>query len=242
MSIKYALLGLLAHTPRHGYDLKTAFETCFSQMRLLNTGQIYQNLNRLKAEGLVEGERIAQATAPARQVYRLTPAGHTALRDWLARPVEDSFEETRSEFFLKLLVQALVVGVGGPGWAVGKTPGRGSDEPGAEGREPRGKAAESTEVLARHRANLLERLEDLRRQRLGLSLITGSGEADPRSPQEQEAAEVRLLLLEGALLHLEADLRWLDLVAGRLDRLQRLAVSHPPLTAQTSENGTVQEV
>lgn len=196
MSVKYALLGLLAHTPRHGYELKAAFEASFSQMRLLNVGQIYTNLSRLRSEGLVSSQTIDQSQAPARKVYQLTGTGRQALDEWLALPVEDHFEQVRGEFFTKLLVTALVAGPDS--------------------------APAQLAMIERQRAQLLSSLSETRRSRLQLTLVLGPRTADPRPTREQESSEIKSLLLEGAILHLEADLSWLDLVQTRLTRLAEL--------------------
>ncbi|MGH7856156.1 MAG: PadR family transcriptional regulator, partial [Candidatus Binatia bacterium] len=54
MSVKYALLGILAEKERHGYDLKEAFEERVGEFWALNFGQIYSTLDRLEADGMVE--------------------------------------------------------------------------------------------------------------------------------------------------------------------------------------------
>jgi DNA-binding PadR family transcriptional regulator len=196
MSLKYGLLGLLAQTPRHGYELKQEFEANFSGMRQLNIGQIYTTLARLTKEGLVESRFVAQEKNPAKKVYTLTENGRSALATWLETPVEDNFEQVRNEFFQKLLVHALVIG-----------------SPAANG------ANSAEQLIERQRAQFQASLEALRHQRLRTMVVTGPGAIDPRSPAEQEESEIRLLLVEGAILHLEADLEWLDLLGNRLERL-----------------------
>jgi len=39
----------------------------------------------------------------------------------------------------------------------------------------------------------------------------------------------QILLLDKTIMHLEADLRWLDMIEGRLDEIQRQAPSEPPV-------------
>ena len=75
MTIKYALLGLLAHTPRHGYEMKQEFERIFSQMREVSAGQIYALMTRLTSEGKVSCETVEQKNSPPRKVYSLTEKG-----------------------------------------------------------------------------------------------------------------------------------------------------------------------
>ncbi|MFE6624413.1 PadR family transcriptional regulator, partial [Streptomyces sp. NPDC057740] len=47
MSIGHALLGLLESGPRHGYDLKRAFDEKFGHDRPLHYGQVYSTMSRL---------------------------------------------------------------------------------------------------------------------------------------------------------------------------------------------------
>ncbi len=194
MSLKYALMGLLAQTPRHGYDLKQSFELSFSQMRLLNAGQIYTTLARLTNDGLVNSYTVEQENAPAKKVYSLTEAGQRELLNWLEQTVDNTVEPVRSEFFVKLMVHALLIG-----------------GPTDEGR--------SRAMIEQQRQKFQDDLADLRRIRLHLSLVLGPGEADPRPPEEQQLSEIRILLIEGAILHLEADLQWLNLMEAHFNRL-----------------------
>ena len=66
--IKFLLLGLLAGRPRHGYELKAAFEELFGGTWPLNPGQVYMTLQKLEDEGLVtlRGRRAGAAPRPAR--------------------------------------------------------------------------------------------------------------------------------------------------------------------------------
>ena len=81
---KYALLGLLAQEPRHGYDLKTAFETLLGGTWPLNIGQVYSTLSRLERDGFVESQVVPQDLLPDRKVYALTQTGLEELDRWLS--------------------------------------------------------------------------------------------------------------------------------------------------------------
>jgi DNA-binding PadR family transcriptional regulator len=83
MSIKYAMLGLIAEQPMHGYRLKEAFDERLSTFWGLSTAQVYQTLNALERAGLLasRGEQIG--SRPARRIYTLTDAGTRALERWL---------------------------------------------------------------------------------------------------------------------------------------------------------------
>ena len=58
--LKYLLMALLAERPRHGYELKRAFEELTGGTWLLNIGQIYVTLSRLEDDGLIEAEVVHQ--------------------------------------------------------------------------------------------------------------------------------------------------------------------------------------
>ena len=47
MAVREGLLALLANGPRHGYQLKTGFESATGGMWPLNVGQVYTTLERL---------------------------------------------------------------------------------------------------------------------------------------------------------------------------------------------------
>jgi PadR family transcriptional regulator, regulatory protein AphA len=76
------VLGLLAHGPRSGYDIKTVVDRSTRFFWAASYGQIYPELRRLEREGLVEGEQAPRGGRD-RRVYTLTPAGKEALIEWL---------------------------------------------------------------------------------------------------------------------------------------------------------------
>jgi DNA-binding PadR family transcriptional regulator len=165
--MRYPFLALLAHQPRHGYDLKLALEQLFGDaLPPMNAGQVYTTLARLERDGLVQGARVAEDPREKR-VYELTDAGRAALAGWLAEPAPGP--QLKDEFFMKLVLSRL---------------------PGVDGdREP-------AELIARQRRAYLQSLRELN----DLAIRLGNG-------SNQAAA----LLVEGAILHLQADLKWLDL-------------------------------
>ncbi|MBH5336755.1 PadR family transcriptional regulator [Streptomyces pactum] len=86
MSIGHALLGLLETGPRHGYDLKRAFDERFGHDRPLHYGQVYSTMSRLLKNGLVEVDGIEPGEGPERKRYAITDAGVTDVERWLAQP------------------------------------------------------------------------------------------------------------------------------------------------------------
>src|SRR5207248_2409531 len=84
MSIKHAILGLLAGGPAHGYALKAAFERDVAPRTSLNYGQVYTTLARLEEAGMVAPEVVEQEKQRDKQVYALTEAGRKELHEWLS--------------------------------------------------------------------------------------------------------------------------------------------------------------
>lgn len=86
MSIGHALLGLLESGPRHGYDLKRAFDEKFGHDRPLHYGQVYSTMSRLLRNGLVQVDGVEAGDGPDRKRYAITEAGITDVSRWLATP------------------------------------------------------------------------------------------------------------------------------------------------------------
>ena len=93
------VIGLLAHGPRSGYDIKAAVDRSTRFFWAASYGQIYPELRRLEREGLVEGEQAPRGGRD-RRVYKLTPAGREALIEWLLG--ESVTIELRDESLLRL--------------------------------------------------------------------------------------------------------------------------------------------
>jgi DNA-binding PadR family transcriptional regulator len=100
------VLVLLEAKPAHGYELKGSFEQAVGdQWGGLNIGHLYQILDRLARDGLVESERHPQPVKPDRLVYEITPAGREELNRWLSEPSQRS-RGYRDDFFLKVMAAA----------------------------------------------------------------------------------------------------------------------------------------
>lgn len=160
--LKFMVLALLARQPKHGYDLRTAFEALLGGTWLLNIGQVYTTLSRLEQDGLVEAVVVPQDLLPDRKVYSLTELGEKELRRWLEEPL-GGLVRLRDEVFLKVIAQGVVDPAAAPA------------------------------LIAAQRDQYLDAIGELARMR-----------AEEREPSATG------LLLDGLLLRLEADLRWLD--------------------------------
>jgi DNA-binding PadR family transcriptional regulator len=93
------ILGLLAWRPRTGYEIKQVTDQSTRFFWGASYGQIYPELRRLEAAGLVESREEPRGRVP-RRVYSLTKAGRTALDAWLEEA--DESYEVRDEGLLKL--------------------------------------------------------------------------------------------------------------------------------------------
>ncbi len=103
MAIRYAILGLLAEEPMHGYRLKEVFDRRVSPLWGLTTGQIYQSLAILERAALVESKGERRGRRPARRVYSITEAGERDLDAWLRSPI--AFPRVfRHEMLIRLMV------------------------------------------------------------------------------------------------------------------------------------------
>ena len=177
MSVRYAILGLLAQKPRHGYELRVAFEAVVGgdENWEVKPAQIYTTLERLEEAGLVERTSdLGEGDEPSRRVYALTRSGHEALAEWFATGVTP--EHQRDEFFVKLMI----------GLASGE--------------------AKPRKVIQTQRSHLYQELHNATAMRDGY---------------DRKYAMAQILLLDKAIMHLEADLRWLDIVETSLDEVKR---------------------
>jgi DNA-binding PadR family transcriptional regulator len=103
MPLHHAVLALLAEKPAHGYELRTSFEQAVGdQWGGLNIGHLYQILDRLGRDGMIESEHQPQQIKPDRVVHHITPAGRAELEHWLEEP-SSRIRGYRDDFFLKLM-------------------------------------------------------------------------------------------------------------------------------------------
>ena len=185
MSVRYAILGLLAQKPRHGYELRSAFEAVVGGDANweVKPAQIYTTLERLEESGLVEcSSDLGEGDEPSRRVYALTEPGHAALKGWFAQGVTPDHQ--RDEFFVKLMT-ALVSG---------------------EGK--------------------LDRIIQTQRAHLFQDLHAATSLRDSYNPRAEMA---KILLLDKAVMHLEADLRWLDMAEMRLEEVKGQPLPEPEI-------------
>ena len=99
------ILGMLKLGVRTGYDIKKAIDLSTRFFWGASYGQIYPELKRLTAAGLVRASSQPRGRVK-RTEYSLTQAGERALRDWLT--ATDSIYELRDEGLLRLFFGDIV--------------------------------------------------------------------------------------------------------------------------------------
>lgn len=106
MSIKFAILALLAERPRHGYQIKSEFDRRTNHSWPLNIGQVYTTLERLERDGLcVRGEE----NQDGRVIVTITEEGRRAVDEWFGNPVVQD-TPPRNEIAIKLAIAASTKG------------------------------------------------------------------------------------------------------------------------------------
>lgn len=86
----FIVLGLLNQAPGTPYDLKARVAATIGNFWSVQHAQLYTETARLAAEGLLDEQR--ESTGRRRKTYSITGAGTEALREWLARPVNELAE------------------------------------------------------------------------------------------------------------------------------------------------------
>ncbi len=100
MSLRHALLGLLADHPASGYELTRTFEASLQQHAWhAGHSQIYPELNKLAGEGLVT---VVGSGSRNRRTYDLTDDGRAELQRWLLGPSEST--GVRNEGVLRMFL------------------------------------------------------------------------------------------------------------------------------------------
>ncbi|HMM93419.1 PadR family transcriptional regulator [Phycicoccus sp.] len=90
----HALLGLLARRPSTGYELSRRMERPVGWFWSAGHSQVYPELVRLEAAGLVRHEEVPGRGPRPTKRYHVTPSGTEALRAWVTaelapQPVRD---------------------------------------------------------------------------------------------------------------------------------------------------------
>ncbi len=83
MSLRHVLLTVLSKEPNSGYGIGRLLQRELSHIWDARLQQIYGELAKLQADGLMDVESIDLPNRPAKKIYSLTEAGKAELDRWL---------------------------------------------------------------------------------------------------------------------------------------------------------------
>lgn len=106
MALRNAVLATLLEGEASGYDLAKGFDASVANFWLATPQQLYKELERMSAEGLIETRVVEQERRPNKRVHAITPAGRAALHEFVAEPAKPT--AIRDEMMVK--VQAMDTG------------------------------------------------------------------------------------------------------------------------------------
>jgi DNA-binding PadR family transcriptional regulator len=86
MALRHALMAALLEGEASGYDLAKGFDASVANFWAATPQQLYRELDRMAADGLVHARVVHQERRPDKRLFSLTEAGHRALREFTARP------------------------------------------------------------------------------------------------------------------------------------------------------------
>lgn len=82
MSLRHALLAILAAKPMTGYDLVKYFDGTVAYLWSAPTSQIYPQLRTMERDGLLDVEIMPRGERAKKRVYAINDAGRAELRKW----------------------------------------------------------------------------------------------------------------------------------------------------------------
>ena len=100
--LELAVLGLLAESPLHGYELRSQLRATLGTFRAFSYGSLYPSLRRMRDAGWIaedDGDAEVVADAPAltgrrgKIVYKLTPEGKEHLQELLREAGPSAWED-----------------------------------------------------------------------------------------------------------------------------------------------------
>jgi len=182
MSVRYALLGLLAQRPCHGYELHSTLLSIVGGQENwdLKPAQIYTTLARLENSGLVRQAGTDKDSGPEKHIYTITPKGKQEVTRWFREGVPE--DHMHDDFFIKLRIALALEEV------------------------------DAVEIIRIQRNTLYQQLHNVTTQRQNIDL-------------GQDMA--RMLMLDKSVMHLETDLRWLEMIEARWDEVANQPISPP---------------
>jgi DNA-binding PadR family transcriptional regulator len=106
MALRHAVLAALLEGEASGYQLSKRFDVSVANFWSATPQQLYRELERLEADGLVQARLVEQRRRPNKRVFTLTAAGRQELHDFTTEPARPT--ALRDDLAVKL--QAVDVG------------------------------------------------------------------------------------------------------------------------------------
>jgi DNA-binding PadR family transcriptional regulator len=106
VSLKYAILSLLAHDPLTGYELMKLFDGSVGYFWHATHPQIYKELARLERAGQIAHRSVEQRGRPTKKIYSLSELGRGELLEWLRIPART--QRVKDEMMLKTFCSGLL--------------------------------------------------------------------------------------------------------------------------------------
>jgi DNA-binding PadR family transcriptional regulator len=100
MALSHAILTAMLEEDLSGYDLARRFQTSLGFFWAASHQQIYRELRKLAAAGLVSAREVAQTGRPDKIVYALTDDGRAELEAWIHSG--GSRRAAKDDLFVKL--------------------------------------------------------------------------------------------------------------------------------------------
>ncbi|MGW0038526.1 PadR family transcriptional regulator [Gordonia sp. NPDC003376] len=92
MALRHAILAeLLDDAGASGYRLTKTFDVAVASYWYATPQQLYAELTRLEAEGLISGREVVQERRPTKRVYTLTDAGRNVLEGFVETTSRPTF-------------------------------------------------------------------------------------------------------------------------------------------------------
>ena len=90
MALRFAIIIALEDSQGSGYEIAKWFDGGLGYFWHASHQQIYLELKKMTADGLVTFEEVQQEGKPAKKIYSTTEAGFAALDHWLATPARQA--------------------------------------------------------------------------------------------------------------------------------------------------------
>lgn len=101
--LEIGLLGFIKDFPSHGYEIHKRISD-LSGVGIIwkvKMGNLYQMLNKLEEDGLIETREILQDNRPPKKELHITQSGLNAFETWIQAPIQHG-RDFRIAFLLKL--------------------------------------------------------------------------------------------------------------------------------------------